>query len=759
MRRLLLIAAAAASVLLGLVGNLATGTLELPRAWTPWVWGATVLLGAAVVAAALLSAPPPARPAEPDLAGLSRRLAARVRAQWEAEEERQGVSETQRIPVAWEAADGVPRDHWAAVRMLPPGAGAGADAGAAPPALAGRLDRRENVVGLYRGLPSRRLVVLGRAGAGKTVLAMQLVLGLIGCRAADDPVPVLLGVGSWDAGAVEFRTWLAAQLARDHPELAAPGPDGENLAAHLVNGGRVLPVLDGFDELAEGLHRPALERLRRTTLPFVLTGRHEEYARAVRAHGVLTAAAVVALADLTAEDLARYLRRVAPPGADAGTAGQWEAVLAHLAGPAGAPLGEILSTPLAVGLARTVYTGSSGRSPAELVTARVSGLEDRLVREYLTTVYAWPRSARHGRPGSWHAERARRWLTHLAVHLDRLGTGDLAWWQLRDTVPRTTRIPVLGALIGLVTALPLAGVTGPGVASAFGAAAGLAFGLAAGRPEHGPEPVRTRLRLRGRRRDLLEHLALGLGTGFALTLGLGLGLKSALVGGLAFGVIAGAVSGVSGNLTHSRGDATGEPFEVLRADRAAGLAAGLPNGLAAGLLAAVLADRVLPLTQALLLGAALGLGFLIASGVTTGTTFGILVGVAVSRAVDHHMWLNGLEAALIVIGAGTPLVLMVGLAAGPTAGIGFGAWAQWLLLVRLWLPLTGRLPWSVTTFLADAHGRGVLLRSGAVLRFRHARLQDHLLGRLGTETSPPPDPPRADPVPPDPVPPGQGATE
>jgi hypothetical protein len=54
------------------------------------------------------------------------------------------------------------------------------------------------------------------------------------------------------------------------------------------------------------------------------------------------------------------------------------------------------------------------------------------------------------------------------------------------------------------------------------------------------------------------------------------------------------------------------------------------------------------------------------------------------------------------------------------------AWIYWLVLVRGWLPLTGRLPWRVQAFLTDAYQRGVLRQTGAVYQFRHARLQDHL---------------------------------
>ena len=66
-----------------------------------------------------------------------------------------------------------------------------------------------------------------------------------------------------------------------------------------------------------------------------------------------------------------------------------------------------------------------------------------------------------------------------------------------------------------------------------------------------------------------------------------------------------------------------------------------------------------------------------------------------------------------------------------------GAWVQWLLFVRFWLPLTDRLPWRIWTFLTDANHRGVLRQTGAVYQFRHAHLQDHLASAHRTPTDSP----------------------
>ena len=100
------------------------------------------------------------------------------------------------------------------------------------------------VVGYYRTLRPRRMVITGAAGSGKTVLAIELILGLLKDR-AEDPVPVripaaLLHTGRPPESAVP--DWLVVHLTRTYrlPEAAAR----ELVAARMV-----LPVLDGLDEM------------------------------------------------------------------------------------------------------------------------------------------------------------------------------------------------------------------------------------------------------------------------------------------------------------------------------------------------------------------------------------------------------------------------------------------------------------------------------------------------------------------------------
>lgn len=100
------------------------------------------------------------------------------------------------------------------------------------------------------------MVVLGEAGAGKTVLAVRLVLDQLSHRAtavaapAGEPVPVRINASGWD-GSTDFTTWLVHQLATDY---------GLNTreARAMVDSDLILPVLDGLDEMDEPEAEPVL---------------------------------------------------------------------------------------------------------------------------------------------------------------------------------------------------------------------------------------------------------------------------------------------------------------------------------------------------------------------------------------------------------------------------------------------------------------------------------------------------------------------
>ncbi|WP_052441633.1 helix-turn-helix domain-containing protein [Streptacidiphilus anmyonensis] len=697
-------------------------------------------------------------------------LAQDVHSRWTREQEQRLIHDPFPLPVRWRSApDGV-LDRWENIRAAPAGAVT------APVPLDGTLAQ---IVSLYRSVPSGRLVVLGEAGSGKSVLAMRFVLDHLASRRADDPVPVLFTIGGWDPTATGLRDWLVERLLRDHPSLAVRVPGRRvSRAAALVDAGAILPVLDGFDELAQGLRRAALQALNEVALPLLLTSRTEQFADACRSE-LLRGAAGIELCGLTADDLVHYLPRTARPSLHGepteSAASVWDPVLDALRerpdSLPGANLATALSTPLMVLLARTLYSETPDQDPAVLLdTDRFPtprALEEHLLAGFVPTVYR-PRPP-GGAPGpaqqprrTWHPTAVRRYLRHLAGHLDRSGhldppghldrpgrdhrpgqrgRQDLAWWQLAGTVGLSLRILAVVLACTVVTigstalvsaamtasglgrwitpgAGPLSGLTaGPIIGLAFG----LAYGIAVAGGRVAFEPSRVRLRFPGRRRR----------TGDAS----GRRVRTASLTGLLIGFVVGVAYGPSARtlgVTPRQGHGT--PLTLTDALLVGSLFDGVTFALAIGFALGLMAALEAPLDPG---AAATAIG-LLAVNRTTVLRQALLVAplvtltVAVLMRLLQHLLRPGPPYTLgqvLVFGA------EFGLTTTLCYALVFTAWGQWILFTRLLLPLTGRLPWATLAFLEDAYRRGVLRQVGAVYQFRHARLQHHLAGDSTTADS------------------------
>ncbi|MER6313339.1 helix-turn-helix domain-containing protein [Streptomyces sp. NPDC001581] len=717
---------------------------------------------------ASVPAPVPARPGRPGtlptsrgaLAAVAEALAHDVYGRCIREEEQRRVHDPFPLPVRWRSAPAELLDHRANISGTPPGAPAAPGAGGAAdgqPSLDGGLT---DIADVYRRVRSGRLVVLGRAGSGKTVLVLRFVLDHLGARTPGEPVPVVFSMGSWDPTGTTLRDWLIARLLRDHPHLDANAPGGATLAAALVDAGWILPVLDGFDEMATGLLGVALRELNTSVLPLLLTSRTEQFAEAVGVE-VLRRTAGIELLDLDADDLVHYLPRTARPTAPAGPDGPaatgWDPVLERLRtdpdGAPGARLAAVLRTPLMVLLARTVYSDTPAQDPAVLLDSdrfpTPGSVEEHLLAGFVPSVYGSPPAAVPGArrargPRTWDPRRARHYLGHLAGHLDRPGRRegqDLAWWQLRESLPLPSRILAVVLACSLVTAVAdwlvfpaknlaaghgAAFALGSGLLDAllFGPAVGLAFGLVHGLVAvlgiRAFEPSRVRIRLPGRRRPSAGPSARRVATL----------VPAGLLGGCVMGLGCGLAYTVGAQLTYG-----GVPVNPAVIEATAvnclmyGLTFALAGGLVLGLVAtletpidlgrAATPTDLLAINRSIVVRQALFLAPMLTVVIAFG---GRLMTELLQGVVGPLTWPMADGLALGAVG---------GVAGALSYALAFTAWGQWVLLTRIWLPLTGRLPWATVAFLEDAYRRGVLRQVGAVYQFRHARLQRHLRGRPG----------------------------
>ncbi|MEU6408791.1 BTAD domain-containing putative transcriptional regulator [Microbispora sp. NPDC046933] len=608
------------------------------------------------------------------------------------------------------------------------------------PGRAERVDLHGDLDGLveaFRLLPARQLVILGEPGAGKTVLAILLTLGLLDAPEPGEPAPVLLPLSSWNPRRDHLHTWLVRKLVEEYPGLANTAAYGPDAPARLVATGRVMPVLDGLDETPPGLHAVAIDALDEAIAggrPLVVTCRSTEYEKAVQHGGaILARAAVVEIEPVGIEDAVAYLTARRRLGED-----RWDPVVAHLRAHPEGPLACALSTPLMVDLTRTAYADPTG-DPAELLdAARFPGqaeIEEHLLDAFVPAAYRHHPPAPGTRPPPpprYRPAQAGRWLTFLARHLRHGHTHDLAWWQLADAMPRRTR----GLVFGLPPAL-LCGLTG-GLAA--GPVIGLVYGLSfavAGVIAHGrgrrTGPVRVEVRFRGTAKRFLGRFAIGLTIGVALGLGWALPVLLTLMLCVVFGLATGSHVWLDAPADATRASS---PPAMLRQDRVATLSFTLSTALALGLFYATAYTFSRDIRAIPVLGGVFDLELAVPAGLAAA-----LLGRSLFGRLGSVTY--GLAGAVIGGQVMTPTSTFAsGLAVGGVFGLAVGltvassrAWGAFAV-TRAWLALSGRAPLRLIRFLDDAHRRGVLRQTGAVYQFRHARLRDHLANRNAESPDP-----------------------
>lgn len=722
------------------------------------------------------------RDAEVGLGVIADQLAWAVKRQWAEEIETRRLNDPYPLPVAWRTADAALTEPWDRLTGLadswpggPPGDPAQWPADEA--GLAGR-DAQIHEVFAHR-VPTRRLVVLGAPGSGKTVLLIRLLQDLIERRQDGGPVPVLFSLASWDPAADSIEFWLAEQLRRSYPDLRIPAPAGTapdgarpaDRAQALLASGLVVPLLDGFDELPPALHAVALDALNRNMparQPLVLSSRAVPYHTALTRPDAtvrLNGAAGIQLLPLAPEDAAEYLRRDAG-GPHAPAADRWNQVITQLG--TDTPVGQALSTPFGLFLARTIYnprpqaTAGPHPHPDELCDTTAypdrTALDTHLLHAYIPAVY----SPRHPNPSPWAIPQALRTLTFLARHLEhhRDGTPDLAWWELRHALSSRPRRLVYSALCGIGIVLSAFLVTdGPPLRENFTDALALVLVsllMPAARRTPGTRPALA-----------LRALAFGLTFGIlfatlANLLYLVLGTEvqdwgvSALVGMAVGGTVLTPMTFVAWIRTGTTPKARVRwhpgsirigllwvPVLALLGLAVGGLAAGgFTNDSEILLGATVLFGFVLGIPAALV--HALIRGFRsVPSDLTTG------VGAAALLARDRRICLMSAPIGGLIFGgaglltlsfyamisqsveleASEPKIMIplaVTVAIGLLAGISRSAWVDFVES-RAYLAVGHKLPWRLMSFLQDAHEhRGVLRQIGTVYQFRHIELQRHL---------------------------------
>jgi hypothetical protein len=300
---------------------------------------------------------------------------------------------------------------------------------AAHDVAAARSGSLHDVVGYYRKLRPKRMVITGAPGSGKTVLAIELILGLLYERAEGDPVPVRMSAGLLGTSAPAdeaIEAWMAQYLRQAYQLSKAA-------ARQLVAARMVLPVIDGLDEMdatgEPGYASRAGQAIRACNAyladthkaAMVLTCRADPYRALQDAQEWVHDAAQVEVGPVSPAAARSFLaRRVIDQG-------RWQPVLDALRGRGRTMLAEALSTPWRLAVAATVYdardhaTGAFLHDPSELIQPGLATQEQ--VRDHLLSLLI-PVTV-ESRGGHYQAAMAHRWLGTLAHYLNANATVSL----------------------------------------------------------------------------------------------------------------------------------------------------------------------------------------------------------------------------------------------------------------------------------------------------------------------------------------------
>ncbi len=250
---------------------------------------------------------------------------------------------------------------------------------------------------------------------------MDLLLGLLThpVRSEADPVPVRVSLASWDT-ACPLQEWLVDQI---HEQFRYRGISTDG-ARVLVDQHRILPVLDGLDEMDTDItpvgERRAVRALQQLNAcqhpggnaPIILTCRTAQYAQLAAADVRMREAARIEIAPVTAVQARDYLtaRSTSPA--------RWTTVMGTLTAAPGGTLARAWSTPWRLNLAATVYEERNADTLAylrrrdQLLTFRSpSAVRDHLLAHYLPAA-----AHQHStRPGRYRPAQVHLWLAALAA--------------------------------------------------------------------------------------------------------------------------------------------------------------------------------------------------------------------------------------------------------------------------------------------------------------------------------------------------------
>src|SRR5215813_10371531 len=396
------------------------------------------------------------------------------------------------------------------------------------------------------------LLILGAPGSGKSTLLLELTRDLLDQAEQDSsfPIPVVLTLSTWGEQRLPLVGWLIDELTKryDVPQKVAQA---------WIEHDRVLPLLDGLDEVKEERRAACVEAINDFRkehgflLPLAVCCRVADYdtiGKQLRLQGAIL------VQPLTRQQVETYLDQLGEAGVGVRSALREDSTLWELA-----------EAPLLLNVMTLAYSKEAAIVP-------FAGNTPEAQREHLFTAYVNRMFQRRSSATRYAKEQTLNWLSWLAqqmqqhaltvFYIERLQP---CWLSVRQQtiLKRGCLLLVLtlflcctGLIGGLISGLSgeLIGELSTGLI--FGLSAGLIDGLSIGLSLGlgvglfggllGDEIERKAIPNQGIKRSARNAVIYGLigGLSVGLIIGLFFGLIGGLIGGLIVGLIIGLIVGL-----------------------------------------------------------------------------------------------------------------------------------------------------------------------------------------------------------------------
>ncbi|MEU1756764.1 NACHT domain-containing protein [Micromonospora matsumotoense] len=564
------------------------------------------------------------------------------------------------------------------------------------------------VANYYRALSAKRLVILGEPGAGKTVLATELIIQLLDAGLSNEEwpaepnsVPIRFNLVNWSDG--DLSGYLAHQL---QVQYQVPREDAEELALS----GMILPVLDGLDEMEPAPDSPrdpqwAVDRIndyRRShqdTAGVVLTCRDAVYQSL---DPPVMEAVVVRVGALSVDQITEFVSERLD--GDRVEQQRWLPVLTSLRTGADGAAYHLLRTPWRLTLALTAAADADVPDPTTLLGETAGRFEAMLLDAFPSAMLNRRRKEqRIIRPGQRdgsgssftvpNEQALRRWLRVLARYSNSTLALHTMWAIAGQHLVRLVHLAIhLACALAFLVPCLLAIVGGAGhggsalhalrsgsvrlteqqaASLVWLAGAGIVLIVWAGWLAITPTPRRSKTKSAHHRSRAMRQMTvpqrLAAAAEISLAIGAALGLLAWLVGGWFVGAVVGVVVAILFGLV----------MDKVRLDR------GLSGG--SDLRTAWQNDFILALLCAVLFG----------------TVFPLFL--------SYPLWAGAAMGAILGFAGAFVLSLQ--------------AWLRYVIAMTI-MKLRGDLPWRLGAFLDWAYLAGLMRISGIGYQFRHRQLRE-----------------------------------